>query len=92
MHPAHLETLVDDGALDVLNGHRSLSDSQHTGALAGGGAHATWWGLGKILDLEVSVVQYFFVLFFGFVIVNFFGFVCWFVFLFCLFSGSCARQ
>lgn len=29
-----LEGLVDDGALDVLDGHRVLNDAQHAGALA----------------------------------------------------------
>jgi len=34
-HPALLPTVVDDLALDVLDGHRRVVDPQHTGAFAG---------------------------------------------------------
>lgn len=41
LYPAALEGVVDDGALDVLDGDGRLGDAQHAGALARRGAHAT---------------------------------------------------
>lgn len=41
LYPAALEGVVDDGALDVLDGDGRLRDAQHTRALARGRTHAT---------------------------------------------------
>ena len=40
-HPAHLETTVDDGALDGLDADRVLVDTKNTGTLARGRADTT---------------------------------------------------
>mmetsp|Transcript_23427 Transcript_23427/g.67264 ORF Transcript_23427/g.67264 Transcript_23427/m.67264 type:complete len:944 (+) Transcript_23427:2462-5293(+) len=53
-HPAHLESLVDGGALDVFDGDGILDDAQHTGALAGGGADAAS-ELGEVVGLQQPV-------------------------------------
>ena len=39
--PSLVKCVVDDGALDVLDGDRGLVDAEDAGSLAGGGAHTT---------------------------------------------------
>lgn len=41
LYPAGFERVVDDGALDVLDGDGRLGDAEHARALARRGAHAT---------------------------------------------------
>ena len=40
-HPALCKALVDDGALDILDGHGRIVDAEHAGTLARGRADAT---------------------------------------------------
>ena len=42
LHPALLERVVDNGALDVLDRYRALVDAQHTAALARRRTHSTF--------------------------------------------------
>ena len=46
--PAFLKTLVDDGALDALDGNGRLNYAEHTGPFTGSGADPTS-ELGKVI-------------------------------------------
>ena len=50
LDPSLVKCVVDDGALDVLDGDGRLVDAEDTGALAGGGAHSPS-ELGEVVGL-----------------------------------------
>ena len=54
LHPALLKRVVNDGALDVLDGDGLFVDAEHARALAGRRTHATR-ELGKVVGLEQLV-------------------------------------
>ena len=60
LHPSLLPGVVDDGALDVLDGHGGLVDAEDTGALTGGWtdpARELWEvvGLGQLVESLLPV-------------------------------------